>query len=379
MKGVVVFGLTRDPRMKQMFEFSRVITLALLILWPLSSSGSTSKITVVDGQFHTPSGAIPAGCLVQMKSLMNGDEMVASVILEVEGKLGCMNAKHPYPEQLQVPEAGGRCQLTAECPKLDPPSYSIEAKLPGQVYQINACEGLKGSSGKGCSKILIQFSERTFGGKTALVVNHRGRGSALKSFDAKARVAEIRERYRAVAGNEKLKKKVLKSDCTNPGLTGEEPFGGRETLYRMMNGQVAEIKDTLSTMYGFEAVQFLLKDGEIWFAFLQVRNESIPAMGIEFGYDTDIRLYFDKQRPFLCKLTYQKEAPEGIQTDKNLEIPCADIFQTQSPHEEKRVAEPTTLADDVEGLLAYGKKVLEMASAKTQTGHDDWCKEGGGL
>ena len=102
----------------------------------------------------TPSGAIPAGCFALLAPQLNGDELVASVILEVEGKLGCMNARHPYPEPLQDPNAG-------------PPSYSIEATLPGHLYQVNACEAVSGSMGKSCSKILVQFSERTFRRQTA--------------------------------------------------------------------------------------------------------------------------------------------------------------------------------------------------------------------
>ena len=95
----------------------------------------------------------------------------------------------------------------------------------------------------------------------------------------------------------------------------------------MFDGKIAEIKDEITTLYGIQTVQFLLKDGEVWFAFLQIRNESIPAMGIEPGYDTDLRLYFDKQSPFLCKLTYQNEAPDGIRTGQNIDVPCTSIFE----------------------------------------------------
>ena len=154
--------------MQYIFEFTRLAFTTLLILWPLSSWGEVPQITVVNGQFHTSSGLIPAGCLVQMKPQLNGDELIASVILEVEGKFGCKNAKHPYPEPLQDPEAA-------------PPSYSILATLPEQVYRIKACEGVSGSMGKSCSEILIQFKERSFEGKNALVVIHRGRGSVLNS------------------------------------------------------------------------------------------------------------------------------------------------------------------------------------------------------
>ncbi|MEC7984680.1 MAG: hypothetical protein VX278_05925 [Myxococcota bacterium] len=353
--------------MKPVLKSIRLALTSFLILWPLSSLGAAPKVTVVDGQFHTPSGAIPAGCFVQMKPQLNGDELIASVIIEVEGKSGCKNAKHPYPEPLQDPKAG-------------PPSYSVLATLPEQVYQIKACEGVSGSMGKSCSDLLVQFSERSFGGRKALVVSHRGRGSALTSFDPKARVAEIREHYQAVAGNTKLKTKRIKSDCTNPGLTGEEPYGGRETLYRMVNGQVAEITDEISTLYGHESVQFLLMDGEIWFAFIQIRNESIPAMGIEFGYDTDNRLYFQKENLFLCKLTYPSDAPDGIRAGQNTEVPCSELHHihgTGSPNEEQRVAEVSSFSDSIDVLLAHGKKLLDNAKANTHTGHGDWCKEGG--
>ena len=320
--------------MQYIFKLTRLAFVTLLLLWPLSSWGAVPKIAVVDGQFHTASGAIPAGCFVQMKPQLNGDELVASVILAVEGKFGCRNAKKPYPESLQDPKAG-------------PPSYTILATLPEQVYQIKACEGVSGSMGKSCSEILIQFSERPFGGKNALVVSHRGRGSVLSNFDAKARVMEIREHYRAVAGNTKRKTKVINSDCTNPGLTGDEPYGGRETLYRFVDGKVVEITDEITTLYGSESVQFILKDGEFWFAFLEIRNESIPAMGFMAGFDTDTRLYFQKESLFLCKLTYPNDAPAGILPNQNTEVPCADLHHINGSgvrNETQRVAEKSAFA-----------------------------------
>ncbi|MEC8425440.1 MAG: hypothetical protein VX000_16760, partial [Myxococcota bacterium] len=62
------------------------------LLWPLAGRAGSPGITVVGGQFHTPSGAVPAGCLVQLKPQLNGDELVASVLLDVGGEKGCMNA-----------------------------------------------------------------------------------------------------------------------------------------------------------------------------------------------------------------------------------------------------------------------------------------------
>lgn len=234
--------------------------------------------------------------------------------------------------------------------------------------------------GKSCSEILVQSSERSFGGKIALVFSHRGRGSALNDFTANARVAEIRERYRAVAGNANLRTKVIKSDCTNPGLTGEEPYGGRETVYRMVDGTVAEITDEISTLYGSESVQFLLKDGVLWFVYLQIRSASIPAMGFVSGFDTDTRLYFQNEKLFLCKLTYPNGAPVGIPPGQNTEVPCADLHHINGEgtlNEDQRVAEASTIADGIDALLTHGNKLLDNAKANTHTGHGDWCREGG--
>ena len=342
----------------------------LLLLWPLSGRATSPGVTVVEGQFHTPSGVIPAGCLVQMKPQLNGDELIASVILEVDGKKGCMNARHPYPEPLQDPEAG-------------PPTYSIEKSLGNDVYRIKACEGVSGSMGRSCSTLLVQFSERDFGGKTARVVQHRGRGSTFQPpFDPDARVAEIRKRYRAVAGNTSLQTNLVKSGCTNPGLTGEEPYGGRETLYRKVDGAVGEIHDEITTLYGTESVQFLLKDGAIWFAFLEVRNESIPAMGIEPGYDTDTRVYFENEVPFLCKLTYPTDAPAGSPSGEAQVVPCAELphmGEATTRDGAQRKAETSAFADDIGALLAHGKALLAKAKVTPHPGHADWCKEGGSL
>ena len=113
-----------------------------------------------------------------------------------------------------------------------------------------------------------------------------------------------------MAGNVTLEKSVVTSACTNRAY-GRGAVRGRETLYRKMDGAVGEIHDEITTLYGTESVQYLLKDGAIWFAFLQVRHESIPAMGIEAGHDTDTRICFTNETPFLCKLTYPTDAPAG--------------------------------------------------------------------
>ena len=105
-------------------------------------------------------------------------------------------------------------------------------------------------------------------------------------------------------------------------------------------------------------------------------------MGFISGFDTDNRLYFQNETLFLCKLTYPNDAPEGIRSGQNREVPCSDLHHlngTGSPNEEKRVAEVSNIADSIDGLLAHGKKLLENAKNNTHTGHSDWCKEGGGF
>ena len=344
--------------MLRIFAPTRIALATLLLLCPLSSWAEVANITVVDGQLHTSSGAVPAACLMQLRSHTDSEK---PVVVEVNGAVEC---KNPAPQH-SAPQQGA---------KSGSPRYSILATLPEQVYQIQLCED---SQEQSCSEMHIQFSQTTIEEKSALVVNRREGASG-----AKARESEIDELYQAVANNTTLSTKIIESDCTNPGLTGEEPFGGRQTLYRFVDGKVAEINDELTTLYGTQSVQFLLKDGEFWFALLEIRAESIPAMGIESGYETDTRLYFDKEKLFLCKLTYPNDGPAGSIPGQITELPCSElhhIVRSDSLNESQRAAEAFTIAESIDGLLAHGRKLLSTANASTKKGHDDWCKEGGGF
>ena len=98
----------------------------------------------------------------------------------------------------------------------------------------------------------------------------------------------------------------------------------------------------------------------------------LGEMGIESGYETDTRLYFDKEKLFLCKLTYPNDGPAGSIPGQITELPCSElhhIVRSESLNESQRAAEAFTIAESIDGLLAHGRKLLSTANTSTNHQH----------
>lgn len=195
--------------------------------------------------------------------------------------------------------------------------------------------------------------------------------SALESKD---RVLEIRERYQSVAGNKSLKTEEVKSSCTD--VEHFEP--SRSTLFRLVDGEVGEIVDTVETLGHSESQHFLFQHGELWFSFVEIRTESIEAYGISESYDTDSRIYYRNEIPILCKLTYPGSAPQGVTSGVIMERPCEElsrIFGVGDPHQEGISEGLSHIGSSTAGLAVSARRLLSLYRSGKTEGLRTWCSE----
>jgi hypothetical protein len=194
------------------------------------------------------------------------------------------------------------------------------------------------------------------------------------ALDSKDRVLEIRERYQSVAGNKSLKTEEVKSSCTD--VEHFEP--SRSTLFRLVDGEVGEIVDTVETLGHSESQHFLFQHGELWFSFVEIRTESIEAYGISESYDTDSRIYYRNEIPILCKLTYPGSAPQGVTSGVIMERPCEElsrIFGVGDPHQEGISEGLSHIGSSTAGLAVRARRLLSLYRSGKTEGLRAWCSE----
>ena len=194
------------------------------------------------------------------------------------------------------------------------------------------------------------------------------------ALESKDRVLEIRERYQAVAGNKALKTEEVKSSCTD--VEHFEP--SRSTLFRLVDGEVGEIVDTVETLGHSESQHFLFQHGELWFSYVEIRTEAIEAYGISESYDTDSRIYYRNEIPILCKLTYPGSAPQGIASGVIMERPCEElsrIFGAGEPHQEGISVGLSNLSSSTEDLAVRARRLLSLYRSGKTEGLRTWCGE----
>jgi hypothetical protein len=194
------------------------------------------------------------------------------------------------------------------------------------------------------------------------------------ALDPKDRVLEIRERYQSVAGNKSLKTEEVKSSCTD--VEHFEP--SRSTLFRLVDGEVGEIVDTVETLGHFESQHFLFQHGELWFSYVEIRTESIEAYGISESYDTHSRIYYRNEIPILCKLTYPGSAPQGVTSGVIMERPCDDlsrIFGVGDPHQEGISEGLSHIGSSTAELAVRARRLLSLYRSGKTEGLRTWCSE----
>jgi hypothetical protein len=101
----------------------------------------TDEIKIVDSQFYFGDVVIPPGCLAQLTTELNGDNVQATIYLEKNSLRGCLDANEPY--------SGAA---------IDSLRYAIGEQLPDNTYKITLNKVYKeGSLRTSEDKILIQF------------------------------------------------------------------------------------------------------------------------------------------------------------------------------------------------------------------------------
>ena len=192
-------------------------------------------------------------------------------------------------------------------------------------------------------------------------------------WETKDRVIEIRKHYQAVAGNKALKTKEFKSSCTD--VESFEP--SRSTVFRLVDGEVGEIVDTVETLGHHESQHFLFQHGELWFSYVEIRSEAIDVYGISESYDTDSRIYYRDETPILCKLTYPGNAPRGVRSGDIRERPCEDlsrIFGVGDPHSEG-TTEALSHTSSTAGLAVRARHLLSLYRSGNTEQLQTWCSE----
>ena len=123
------------------------ISILLVITLVIPSISFAEKLDYVlkEGKFFTSEGEIPAGCIAQLRTELNGDNSVAAVYLNRTSLRGCIDANSPYP--------GGN---------EDEISYQIDGPAGENTYRITVCESVDGSMGRYCDNILLRFANRSY-------------------------------------------------------------------------------------------------------------------------------------------------------------------------------------------------------------------------
>lgn len=120
-----------------------VLFVAAMI--PSTSFADKPDYVLKDGKFFTSEGEIPAGCIAQLRTELNGDNSVAAVYLNRTSLRGCIDANYPYP--------GGN---------EDGISYHVDGPAGENTYRITMCESVDGSMGRYCDNILLRFANRSY-------------------------------------------------------------------------------------------------------------------------------------------------------------------------------------------------------------------------
>lgn len=112
-----------------------------------SSEAITKKVKVIDGQFYVKEQLIPVGCIAQLMTELNGDNVQAAIYLERNSMRGCLDANFHYPVEERV----------------DNMAYTIDQKLTNHTYKITIKEVYnEGTLGASVDKIIIQFIEKPY-------------------------------------------------------------------------------------------------------------------------------------------------------------------------------------------------------------------------
>lgn len=112
---------------------------------PVSETKNKLPYKIVNNQFYVNNELIPPGCIAQLMTELNGDNVQATIYLERNSLRGCLTANLTY---------------TSGNP--DDISYVINKQLPDDVYNITVTQTIDGSLDESNDKIVVQFIEKPY-------------------------------------------------------------------------------------------------------------------------------------------------------------------------------------------------------------------------
>jgi hypothetical protein len=120
------------------------ISFAFFILTGAIANAETS-VTLNKTDFILNGDIIPSGCIAQLMTQLNGDNIVSSLFLTSASLRGCINANNTYPsgdqDQVEVVKA---------------------QKLNDNSFAVKVCESVNGSMRAHCDSFLIQFGTKEY-------------------------------------------------------------------------------------------------------------------------------------------------------------------------------------------------------------------------
>ena len=118
--------------------------LLLLFISPVWADGKLDY-SIEKGQFKTSLGVIPAGCIGQLQTQLNGDNTVAAIFVNDTDMQGCINSNDPYP-------VGDESRV----------KYDILTNFGKNRFLLRVCEAVDGSMGASCGRIVVGFTMRPY-------------------------------------------------------------------------------------------------------------------------------------------------------------------------------------------------------------------------
>jgi hypothetical protein len=122
----------------------KILLLLFLSLGLIACSEKEPELdySISNGKFYTSYGEVPAECIANLMTELNGDNNVASIYLN-----RCINSNIPYLYH-EVNEGDIR--------------YTIEKELKNHQYRLKVCQKVYASLGGFCDEIIVQFSNRDY-------------------------------------------------------------------------------------------------------------------------------------------------------------------------------------------------------------------------
>jgi hypothetical protein len=138
-----------------------IITVCILGCKTTNQTSQTKvelNYNIKDNLFYVNDKSIPPGCIAQLMTELNGDNVQGTIYLERNSLRGCLTANYTY-----LPDSMEKYL-----------SYTINEQLPEDTYKITISEKIDGSLKVSKNKIIVQFINKPYilaDGSTKMVLS----------------------------------------------------------------------------------------------------------------------------------------------------------------------------------------------------------------